>query len=104
MDFLLLVSVAGALAWVWDRMEALERRVAGLEASAFVPDYTRAAEPEVVPPPADTAQWDPWPEHTEQPEVPAIADPAHSPDPESIEEPDDTEDTFAITASGFRPS
>jgi len=34
MEFLLIVAVAGALAWLWRRMNALERRVAELEADA----------------------------------------------------------------------
>src|SRR5688500_6788229 len=106
MEFLLLVSMAGALAWVWRWMETLERRVAGLDASAFVPDYTRPADPKVVLPPADTAPWNPWPEQAEQPEVPhaAFVAPAPAPDPELIEEPVDPEETFAASGYRFRPT
>ena len=45
MEFLLLMSMAGALAWVWNRMDALERRVAGLEAGGFALDHYRPSEP-----------------------------------------------------------
>src|SRR5688500_7182922 len=108
MEFLLLVSIAGGLAWVWSRMEALERRVAGLEANAFVPDYTRPADPEVLLPPADTAAWNSWPEQeAERPPVPhsTFAEPApEHPEPEPFEEPADAESTFAATGYRFRPS
>ena len=107
MEFLLLVSMAGALAWVWNRMEALERRVAGLEGSALVPAYTRSAELEVPHPTADTAGWDSWPEHAGEASVlhPAESDFAPAPaDFDPAEEPVATQSTFVATERGFRPS
>ena len=59
MEFLLLITMAGALAWVWNRMDALERRVAGLEAGGFALDHYRPSEPAEFTRPLVPAAWHP---------------------------------------------
>ena len=89
MEFLLLVTITGALIWLWSRMEALERRVAELEAAAHEGRYAGPLQPileseardafAASPPPAEAT---PMPSQ-EQPEV---------------------ADTLVARAARFRPS
>lgn len=102
MEILLLFALAGGLAWIWNRMEAIERRVAELEGAAHVSHAWPALhEPLSYAPDLVTSRNEPEPEFEEQePEVtpPIAADVV----PE--EEVFETKESFLERGYRFRPS
>ena len=104
MEFLLLMSMAGALAWVWNRMDALERRVAGLEAGGFALDHYRPSEPAEFTRPLVPAAWHPLPDDDAlQPSAPPLENEGPAPDfPLSEPAPEHAEAEEPLEASGYR--
>lgn len=106
METLLIFVLAGGLAWIWQRMEALERRVAELEDSTSFPEQVWTAQEVNLPPPE--APTPAQPEHGFEPDVETSLPPDTPPIAESL--PRITEDelvsepSFLERGYRFRPS
>lgn len=106
MEILLLFALAGGLAWIWNRMESLERRVVELEGTASLTGYTQPDRFEELPPLRD---YTPSPREfeTEPAEqevaVPPLASTAEYSIPEVAEEMAEAEQSSATQGYRFRP-
>ena len=96
MEFLLLVTITGALIWLWSRMEALGRRVAELETAAREGRNARPLQ-------ADAMPLQPTFESEAREAFAAPLPPAEATPMPSQEQPEVT-DTLVARAARFRPS
>lgn len=106
MEILLLFALAGGLAWIWNRMESLERRVVELEGRASLTGYTQPDRFDELPPLRDLTP-SPREFETEPAEqevaVPPLASTAEYSLPEVAEEMLEAEQSSARQGFRFRP-
>jgi uncharacterized membrane protein len=101
MEILLLFALGGGLAWLWNRMEALERRVLELEGAAYAPTYREDSLPWPDPAPPQ-AQPEAELQGTSAPSIPT--DERWPPAPHEREPEESEPDSSVGLGYRFRPS
>ena len=103
MEFLLLLTIAGALAWLWKRTDALERRVAELEGTSHGHPLEWRETGSEVAEPRRTAPPEPEPELEQAPPPPPAAPPRPALAP-ALVHPEPVYENFEPTVeeNGFR--